>query len=298
MSDQLATALLKTSSLRALAAVTTGPCREAARLHRSAAASSALLAQGLTAAALLSALQKTRSRINLQLECDGPLHGLFAHADAEGVLRGYCKNAQVSVLGAPGTFRFRGALGNRGYLSVLRDLGEGEFYRSSIELEVFDLSRDLERFFETSEQLPTTVCLESLLDAQGQLVTVAGVLLQPLPDGDREALAAFRRGLVEDQAFLRALEQSREPTPTSLLTSLFPNAELEVMSSYPLQFQCGCSKERVVRALIAMGREELSDMVAREGKAEVTCEFCTTRYELNREELEALIASIGSDGRI
>src|SRR5262249_7996945 len=157
MADELVSGLLKETDLRVVLVTASELARRARELHRSATASASLLAQGLTAGALLASLQKSDSRVNLQLECDGPLRGLFVDGETSGVLRGYAKNPLVSHVGNEGEYHWRPALGNKGFLSVLRDLGGGEYYRSAVELESFDLAKDLERYFAISDQLPTRV---------------------------------------------------------------------------------------------------------------------------------------------
>ncbi len=293
MADELVSALWKEADLRVLVVLTSEVSRHARGLHRAAPTSAALLAQGLTAAALMGALQKESSRINLQLECDGPVRGLFADSNGQGVVRGYVKNAQVDLPLSTGVFRWRPVLGNSGFLSVLRDLG-GEFYRSAVQLQHFDLSLDLGHYFRASEQLETIIQLELLPAAAEPLGTVAGLLLQPLPNGSREELAKLAAHLVGEGGFRRALEAAPGASAASLLTSLVPRVELEVMSRYPVFFQCGCSVERVKNALLALGRDGLEDLLAKEGKAEVTCEFCMTQYVLTESDIRALLKA-GSD---
>ncbi|WP_375770812.1 Hsp33 family molecular chaperone HslO [Archangium gephyra] len=294
MADELVSGLLKETDLRVVLVTASELARHARELHRSAPASASLMAEALTAGALLSALQKSDSRVNLQLECDGPLRGLFVDADATGVLRGYAKNPLVSHLGAEGTYHWRPALGNKGFLSVLRDLGGGEYYRSAVELEAFDLARDLERYFGMSDQLPTRVYLSVLPGtangAPEPLGTVAGLLLQPLPDGDQAAFRELGDRLARD--FESTLKAQAGQGTTALLKALVPQPDLEVMSRYPVSFTCNCSKDRVKRALVSMGRAELEDILATEGEAKADCHFCTTHYVVTGDEIRQILAEM------
>ncbi|MFN0061608.1 MAG: Hsp33 family molecular chaperone HslO [Myxococcaceae bacterium] len=287
MPDELVTALLGRPQLRVVVATTAELSREARELQHAQAASAALLAQGLTAAVLVAALQKGKARINLQLECDGPLRGFFADAAASGEVRGYVKNAAVAVENA-GEFRWRPALGNSGFLSVLRDLGRGEYYRSSVELTAFDLQADLEHYFALSEQLEAAVSLSTCREGSEALAGVAGVLIQPLPEGDRDELARLREALSTKRPLDAALRARPGGSAANLLKQLFPRDDVEVMAQVPLQFRCDCSLERVLKALVVLGAAELSDMIQTEGHAEVRCEFCSRRYEVSRAELETL----------
>jgi molecular chaperone Hsp33 len=288
MSDELFTALLPRSGLRVVAALTTEVSREARRLHGAEPGSAALLSEALTAVALLGALQKEKSRVSLQLECDGPVRGLLVDADG-GSLRGYVKKPLLAVLGDEGAFHWRPLLGNSGYLSVLRDMGKGEHYRSSVELEAFELGRDLERYFAVSDQVESVVRIRTVPSGSEVLGAGGGVLLQKLPGGDAAALAEAGKR-VTPEALDRALLEANGSGP-ALLRNVFPGAELDVLAKRPLEFRCGCSRERVHRALLALGLQELEDLLATDGQAEATCEFCTTRYIVPGDELRTLIAA-------
>ncbi|MFP2931013.1 Hsp33 family molecular chaperone HslO [Pyxidicoccus sp. 3LG] len=293
MPDELVSGLLKNTDLRVVLATTTDLSRQARATHGAAPAAAALLSQALTAAALMGALQKHDARINLQVECDGPLRGLFVDGDASGLVRGYVKNLHVEYVGGEGQYHWRPVLGNKGFLSVLRDLGGGEYYRSSVELQQFDLAGDLERYFHQSDQLPSQVFLAQL-PAAGDgsteyLGTVAGLLVQPLPDGDMEAFKAL--GVRLRHQFEPTLRAHAASGASTVLRSLLPESDFEVMSRYPLRFGCSCSKDRVKRALLAMGREELADLLQKEGQAEATCQFCTTRYVIPGDEIQAMLES-------
>ncbi|RKH03981.1 Hsp33 family molecular chaperone HslO [Corallococcus sp. CA053C] len=292
MPDELVSGLLKASDLRLMLATTSVLSRQARAAHQSMPASAALLSQGLTAAALMGALRKgTDSRINLQLECDGPLRGLFVDGDANGVVRGYVKNTLVEYVGTEGSYHWRPVLGNHGFLSVLRDQGGGEYYRSSVELEHFDLVADLERYFHQSDQVPSHLLMTQLpgeVDGKPDaLATVVGLLVQPLPNGDRDAFRALGPRLRAQ--FETAVRAHAQDGALTLLRSLVPEADLEVMSRYPLRFTCSCSRDRVKLALLAMGREELQDLLDKEGQAEATCQFCTTRYVIPGVEIQQML---------
>lgn len=289
-SDELTFGLIPSKDFRAMVAVTTGCAQEARRRHQLAPTSAALLAQALCGGALLAGLQKERTHVNLQLECDGPLRGLFVDAESAGALRGYVKNPHLSVRSEDPRYRWRPALGNSGFLSVLRERSAGDFYRSSIALAHFDLAKDLEAFFASSEQLPTYVELALVASGEDELGAVAGLLVQPLPGADRAEFAALSERLGRVGALAAALRTAPGSTASALLSAVLPEPDLEVLSHYPLSFSCNCSKERVLRALATLGREELSDMLAQDGQAELSCQFCGSSYLATAEDLKALLA--------
>ncbi|HZN91909.1 MAG TPA: Hsp33 family molecular chaperone HslO [Myxococcales bacterium] len=289
MADELVSALLRAEGLRVVLVLTGELSRRARELAGMRPGSASLLSQGLTAGLLLAALQKERTRLNLQLECDGPLRGLFVDASSSGEVRGYVKNPLVEHIGGEGEFRWRPVLGNTGFLSVLRDQGGGEYYRSSVQLARFDLAADLESFFADSEQIRTEVMLGAVAEGDEPLAVVGGLLLQPLPDGDVEALAAHGARLEAPGVFGAGLQTGARSGAAAAVKALFPGSELEVLARYPVEFRCSCSKERVKNALLAMGRAELDDLLAKDGQAEVTCQFCSTRYTVSGEEIRRLL---------
>lgn len=287
--DELAGGLLKALDLRVLVVTCTAAARTIAGKHGAAPAAAGVLGQGVAAGLLLAGLSKHAARLNLQLECDGPLRGMFVDADTDGNVRGYVKNSAVDVQVASEAFRFRPALGNSGFLSVLRDLGNGEYYRSSVALEAMELGRDVERYLEQSDQVESVLRLE-VQEADGQVLgRVAGLLLQPLPGGDRSALERFREQLGAGHGFARAVQESGDGGARQLLQRLFVGEELEPTVRSPVKFACRCSRERVLNALGALGKKDLGEMLQQDGKASVTCDFCSTHYEVDGDALRQLV---------
>lgn len=294
MSDELVSALLPEGRLRVILALTTGLARQGCAAHGCAPVAAQLFSRGLTAGLLVASLQKESTRLNLQLTCDGPLRGLFVDASSEGEVRGYVNYPLVTVAGNPGGFQWRPALGNAGQLSVLRDLGRGEYYRSSVELERFDVAGDLERYFAASEQLTTRVWLEAQ-PTEGELLgRVAGMLLQPLPDGDPEFFRAAAERLSAAGGFASILAAHPEADAETLLRAMFADTQVDFMARQPLVWRCRCSREGVLRAVQAMGRPELEDVLRTDKRVEATCHFCNTQYVVEEAELRELLAAVPS----
>lgn len=287
MRDELARVHLKGPDLLVVAVQCTEAARRARQLHHLMPTSAGLLAQGIAAGYGIAALLGGNARINLQLSCDGPIKTLFVDADAEGHGRGYVKNPSVNFLtqGAP-HFDATPALGTTGMLSVLRELKDHEFYRGSVALEHFDLARDLERYYRESEQIETLVALDVRPVGEESLGQVTGFFAQLLPNGDPAALQQLR-------ASLRARTDQPLPERTlyviEALAGIFPGSEHDLLAEYPVSYHCGCSHERVLRAVMAMGRGEIEDMLATEGRAVATCAFCGAVYEVTGDQLRAIL---------
>jgi molecular chaperone Hsp33 len=286
VSDVLVRALWADKGLSASIAIVTDAAREGQKLHGLQDVSAMLLGQAMAAGALLVSLQKDQTRVNLQIECDGPMRGLFVDAGADGYLRGYIKNQHFNVEGNRGANRWRPAMGNAGFLSVLKDIGEGDYYRSSVELAAMDPAADLEHYFATSEQVATHVALAVERSGAEPLGVVAGVLIQAMPNADLPSLQRLGESLGPK------LEQhvlaGKAVDDAALLTELLP--DFSKMSSLPLVWRCSCSKERVLTALSAMGKAELEDLLAEKGGAAASCQFCGKRHEATADDLKELIA--------
>ncbi len=287
MADAVVRALVPQAGLKVSVVVATELAREARQRHGLAPAAAVLFAQGLAAGGLLASLQKEEARINLQLECDGPLRGFFVDASVSGAVRGYVKNPAADVALASGRFQWRGLLGNQGFISVLKESG-GQYYRSSVELTAMQLSEDLNHYFRASEQVPTRVALEVTAIGDEPLGVVAGVLVQALPDGDLEALAELGRVLPER---LRAWLEGGGGEPEALLGALFPGET--VLARVPLRFSCTCSRERALATLAALGADDVQNIVDTMGSTAVTCHFCGSKHEVSLEDLWGILASLG-----
>lgn len=295
MPDRLARGLLPSRGLRAVHVRVTDIARIARMLHGLYPTAAHLFGQGLAAGLLLGALQKDRTRVNLQLECDGPLRGLFVDADPEGNVRGYVRKPEVHFPGDPEAGA-RAALGGGGFLSVMRDLGGGQFYRGQVALEALDLARDLERWFLESEQVGTALDLAVVPRGEEPLGDVAGLLVQRLPDGDDAALAEARARL-RAGAFRRAVARGAG-AQEAIAEVAGPGFEL--LADLEVAYRCGCSAQRARTAVSALGPEGLREVLAHEGEAVVTCEFCRERYVVPGPELRELLARLeaadGGDG--
>jgi molecular chaperone Hsp33 len=280
MSDRLCRGTFPSRGIRAVFVRVGDTARMARMLHGLYPTSARLFGEALAAGALLGALQKDGGRVNLQLECDGPIGGLLVDADDTGNVRGYVRRPQVHFPGdaARGT---HAALGGSGFLSVLRELRGGQPYRSAVQLEAFDLAGDLRRWFDASEQVPTAVGL-TVAAAEGEpLREVAGLLVQRLPAGDDAAVEEARRSIAAG-ALERAVASGA--SAQEVLRAVAGEG-FDVLADVEVAYRCGCSQERARVAVSALGPEGILDVLAKEGEAVITCEFCRSRYVVGEPEL-------------
>lgn len=297
MRDELVRLHLKGPNLLAVGVLCTEAARHACRVHRCMPTAAGFLSQGMAAGFGVAGLLGGQARINLQVTCDGPLKGLLIDADAAGKGRGYVNNPSVNTLAGAEAFAGSGALGGTGMLSVLREVKAGDFFRGSIALEHFELARDLERFYRHSEQLETLVAVDVELGpasadgcsepADGLPRRAAAVFVQQMPGAAKGALAQARAALGN-----RFPEGNRSIALLRPLLARF-GEDFDLQAEYPLEFRCACSMEKVLSAVLVLGRDEIEDMLATEGRALATCAFCNTVYEVGREQLEAMLQQTG-----
>jgi molecular chaperone Hsp33 len=284
MTDRLCRGLVSDRGLRAVFVRVGDTARMARVLHGLYPTSAHLFAQALAAGALLGALQKERGRVNLQVECDGPLRGLFVDADPDGNVRGWVKGPRVHFPGDPGPGA-HAAFGGAGFLSVLREVGGGRpFYRSAVELEAMDLAEDLRRWFRASEQVATALDLAVVPRAGEPLGEVAGLLVQRLPDGDDAALEAARARIVAG-ALRDGL--ARGDSAQEVIRSIAGEG-FELLADLEVAYRCGCSPERARAAVSALGADGIAEVLENEREAVITCEFCRQRYVVPEAELRHL----------
>lgn len=280
MTDRLCRGLFPGLGLRAAFVRVGDTARMARVLHGLYPSAAFLFSQALAAGALLGALQKEKGRVNLQLECDGPVGGLLVDADTEGSVRGYVRRPQVHFPGDP-VRGARAALGGSGFLSVIRDLGGGQHYRSAVRLEAFDLAGDLRRWFAVSEQVGTAFDLAVVPSDGEPLAEVAGILVQRLPEGEDGTVRAVHARLAAG-VLPRAL--ARGAGAQDAVREVVGEG-FDLLADVEVAYRCGCSQERARVAVSALGADGVADVLANEREAVVTCEFCRSRYIVSEPEL-------------
>ena len=291
MRDVLLRGLVRPSDLRVVYVEATDLARMARVLHGLAPTSAAIFSEALVAGLLLGALQKEKTRINLHLAVDGPIQGLLVDADTEGNIRGRIRGQHVHFPGDPSVGR-RAALGGGGTLSVLRDLGGGEFYRGSVEVSAGTLTEHLRRHFVESEQVPTALDISVLPAGPEPLGRAAGLLAQTLPGGNPEALSAIS-GALGRGALERALALDLSPAEVARAAA---GPELDVLEERGIAYRCTCSRERAVNAITVLGAEGIRSALDQEGELVVDCEFCKRRYLVAEAELRRLAQALAASG--
>ena len=291
MSDQLIRAISQDGLMKVSAVSTRDLTERARQIHKTLPVATAALGRLLAGASMMgNALKEEAASLTLQIKGGGPLGTLLAVSDHEGNVRGTVENPAVDIpLREDGKLDVGTAVGNQGTLTVIRDLRMKEPYVGSVGLLWGEIAEDIALYFVESEQIPTACGLGVLVDRDQSVLSAGGYLVQLLPGAGEETaerLEASLRAAKPVTELLRA-----DPDPEALLRAALPGLELEILEKRPIEYRCECSRERMERALISLGREELRAMIDEQGGAELTCRFCDNVQRFSREELEALRAS-------
>ena len=287
--DELIRVIAKDAPIKAMAITGTALVERARQIHDTWPVATAALGRLLMAASMMGdMLKEEKGSVTLRVRGGGPLGTVTAVSDSEGNVRGYVQNPAVDVpRKAHAKLDVGAAVGSDGDLTVIKDLGMKEPYVGSVQLVGGEIAEDIAAYFVESEQIPTA-CALGVLIAPDQSVQVAGgYLIQLLPGADDAVITAIEQGIAKVGAVTAALDQGI--SALELLRQVLSGFELEVLESAPVEYRCCCTRDRVSRALISMGRKELENMIEEQHGAELTCQFCDRVYQYSEENLRQLL---------
>ena len=296
MSDQLVRAISKDGYVKAVAVSTRELTERARQIHKPLPVGTAALGRALAAASMMgNALKADGSSLTLQIKGDGPLGTILAVSDNEGNVRGTVDNPQADVpLRADGKLDVGAAVGCDGTLTVVRDLNMKEPYVGSVGLLGGEIAEDLAAYFVESEQIPTACGLGVLVDRDQSVLTAGGYIIQLLPGAGEDIITMVEGGIYAAGPVTELLKEDSDPE--SLLRRVMSDFELEILEKTPIEYKCFCSRERMERALISLGPEELKALIDEQGDATLTCRFCDSVQYFSREELEAMLETMKKKG--
>ena len=286
--DQLIRVIAKDAPVKAMAISARDTVERARAIHDCWPVASAALGRLLMAASMMGAAMKEEdASVTLRVKGGGPLGSLTAVSDSRGNVRGYVQNPAVDVpRKAKGKLDVGAAVGADGDLTVIRDLGLKEPYIGSVQLVGGEIAEDIAAYFVESEQVPTACALGVLIAPDQTVQAAGGYLIQLLPGADDAVVSAVEQGIARLGAVSARLDGGMDPL--GLLREVLDGFELEVLETAPVEYRCYCTRERVSRALISLGRDELTSLIEDQGGAELTCQFCDKVYRFDREELTRL----------
>ena len=281
-------AIAADSQIRAFAAVTTETVETARKDHNTSPVATAALGRLLTAGSMMGVMMKgDKDILTLQVKGDGLLQGITVTADSKGRVKGYVVEPDVIIpANAKGKLDVGGAVGH-GFLQVIKDMGLKEPYVGQVALQTGEIAEDLTYYFAASEQVPSAVGLGVLMNKDNTVRQAGGFIVQVMPFAEEETIAKLEANVQKIQSVTTLLEQGH--TPESLLEQVLDGFDIEINDRIPTEFYCNCSKERVEKALISIGRKELNEMIQEGKKVELNCHFCNTNYTFSVEELKEIL---------
>lgn len=288
MSDYIVRATAGNGSIRAFAATTRDLVQHAREVHHTSPVASAALGRMLTAAAMMGSMLKgEKDIVTLQIRGEGPLQGIVATGNSKAEVKGYVFHPGVEVPDLyPGKLNVGAAIG-KGYLSVVKDIGMREPYAGKIELVTGEIAEDLTYYFAQSEQSPSAVGLGVLIETDTSIRRAGGFIIQLLPDATEEMIEKLEKKLAAVPYVTDLLDMGE--TPEGILQMLLGDFDLRILDKIPTTFSCNCTRERVEKALISIGREELETIIREDKKAKLHCHFCNQEYDFTEEELIHLL---------
>lgn len=293
MRDEMVRAITADGLVRAQAITGRDLVEKARTLHTLLPVATAALGRTLLAASLLGdMLKEDNASLTLQIKGGGPLGLVLAVSDSGGNVRGYVQNPHVELMEQhPGKLDVGGAVGTQGTLTVIKDFGYKEPYVGTIGLFSGEIADDLAMYFVESEQVPTACALGVLVGLDQSVTAAGGYLIQLLPGAGEDVISQIEAGVKKLGPVSAALDRGLDAE--GLLREVLDGFELDILQTHPVEYRCACSRDRVVWALISLGRQELREMIEEQGQAELSCQFCDKVYRFSREELEEILAQMG-----
>lgn len=262
----------------------------AKKLHDLSRVSTAALGRLLCATSMMGNMLKQKDAfINLRVLGDGEMGAVVAVGDSRGNVRGYVENPQVKTeYYNNGKINVAKAVGKSGMLSVMRDYGTGDPYIGQVELVSGEIAEDITNYFATSEQIPTVCALGVLVDKEdGEVLLAGGLLIQLLPGAFEDTIEKLEKNIAKLEPVTTMLAKGM--SILDICKTALDGFELEVLDENPVNYVCGCSREKLERYFMTMSDNDIRSMADEKGEAEAVCQFCNKKYVFTKDDLEAII---------
>ena len=294
MSDKIIKFLAHNGKISVICADTTEMVEKARQTHDMSPVVTAGFGRLLTITAIMATEMKgSKDKLTVQLKGNGPIGLMIATANNKPIVKGYATNPVVDIpLNEDGKLDVGRAVGNEGYINVVKDLGLKDPYIGISPLVSGEIAEDFANYFVNSEQRDSAVALGVLVDKNGVRAS-GGYLINPMPDATEEEISKVEQSIFKAGAMSKMLDQNL--TLEEIAKKITGDENVQVIEDDIVpEFKCDCSKEHMEDALMTIGKEELKDIIEKEGKAELVCHFCNKKYQFNKEELENILKSINN----
>ena len=291
MKDSLVRAIADNAQIRAFVVRTTQMVEKARSAHDTSPVVTAALGRLMSGAAMMgSMLGEEDELLTLQIDGDGPVGKIIVTADGHGSVKGYAMNPQAMCpASAAGKLDVGRIVGN-GYLTVIKDMGMEEPYNSRTELVTGEIGDDLAQYFAVSEQVPSGVGLGVLMNKDNTVRCAGGFIIQLMPFATDACISKLEENLARITSVTALLDQGYDPE--EMLKVILKDTDVEITDRRDVAFRCNCSRNRVERVLLSMGRSQLDELISEGKDIELNCSFCNTNYVFTPQEVKELLADI------
>lgn len=291
MADYLVRAMAANAQIRAFAITSKELVEHARQVHETSPVVTAALGRLMTGGVMMGSMLKGEDdMLTLQINGAGPVHGLTVTADAHGNVKGYADCPQAMMPPSKvGKLDVGGVIG-LGVLTVIKDMGLKEPYSSTIELKTGEIGDDLTYYFAASEQVPSSVGLGVLMEKNNTVKQAGGFIIQLMPFTQDEVIDRLEQKLSTLESVTTMLEEGCNPE--QILERILGDMDLEITDTMPVHFACNCSRSRVEKVLISLGKKELQGLIAEGKEVELNCHFCNTNYSFSIEDLKQILGKI------
>jgi len=289
MKDYIIRATAANGTILGFAAVTTNTVQTAKDMHDTSPVASAALGRTLTVASIMGCMLKNeKDTITIQIKGDGPLGGIIAVTTSDSKVRGYVYNPHVYLpLSEKGKLDVGSAVGRKGYLNVIKDLGLREPYIGYVNLVSGEIAEDMAYYMTYSEQIPSVVSLGVLINPDGNISNAGGFVIQAMPGAQDDIIERIEKNVLAMPPVTTLLSEGN--TPETILQKAFDGEDYKIIDSVDCEYKCNCSRERMERNLISLGKDEILDIINEQHEAQLECHFCNKKYHFTEEELKSLI---------
>lgn len=282
----------KNHGIRIFAADTTSMVEEARRLHNTSPVASAALGRALTASSIMGIMMKgDNDKLTLSINGKGPLGTIVCVADSKGTVKGYVSNPLVDIPSrADGKLDVGSAVGINGLVTIIKDMGMKEPYTGQYPLVNGEIAEDLTAYYAYSEQQPSAIALGVLVDVDYSIKAAGGFIVQLMPEAEEKDIDILEKNLSQITSVSHLIDEGK--TPEDLINLVLKDLEPMIYEKIPVQYKCDCSRERIEKALISIGKKDLDEIIKEDKLAEISCHFCNTVYHFNEAELIDLRKSL------
>lgn len=288
MKDYVIKATGGNDEVRAYVAYTKNMVQDARDNHDTSKVVTAALGRTLTATSMMGLMMKNeKDELTVIIRGGGPIGTILVTSDSKGMVRGYPQNPQVYVENYPnGKLNVAAAVGNDGYVQVIKDLGLKEPYTGSYPLVSGEIAEDFTHYFAISEQTPSVVSL-GVLTKETEVEQAGGFIIQLMPFASEETISTIERNVSNLPSITNLLKDGNKPE--DILEIILKDLDPKILDMCEVGFKCTCSKDRVSKVLSSIGKKELETIIKEDKQAEVSCQFCNKKYQFTEEELLAVL---------